>query len=150
MSFNEAKKIAQARREMYIAVNQMRRDMKREAIAHFQKSFDNEGFTEKSFWHWTPRKRVRGRVDDGHKILTKTGKLRNSIKTFVNSTKEYFTLRFSSNLPYAKIHNEGLTGLAWGKRVFKMAKRMFMGYSTVLDRKLTNLFDRRIKRIFNK
>lgn len=147
MAFNEARKITQAQKEMYVAVNAMRSDIKKEALQHYHMSFEKEGFTDRSFWHWTPLKRERKRYKSS-KILTNTGRLKKSIKTFSNSSRDGFYVRFSSNVKYAKIHNEGLNGLAYGRHPFKMPKRMFMGYSKVLDRKLQALFDRRIKRIF--
>lgn len=145
--FNEAKKITQAQKEMYVAVNAMRGDIKKVAAKHFDNSFVNEGFTDKSFWHWTPLKRERKRYKS-EKILQNTKRLRKGIKVFSNSTKNGFSVRFTNKVKYAAIHNEGLQGLAFGRHPFKMPKRMFMGYSTVLDRKLKNIFDKRIRKIF--
>lgn len=146
--FNEVRKITKAQQEMYVAVNSMRTDLKETALKHFKKSFYDEGFTEKSFWHWTPLKRERKGRFRGKKILTNTGKLKNSIKTRANSNKNGFSVTFFSNVKYAAIHNEGLYGKAFGKYPFKMPKRMFMGYSTVLDRKLQSIFNKKIQAIF--
>lgn len=144
---NEARKISQAQKEMYVAVNAMRTDIKKEALKHFQKAFSDEGFTDKSFWHWKPVKlEYRKRQYRNEKILKNTGRLKRGLKTFSNSTKEGFTVRFENNVKYVKVHNEGLR--AGRGRGFKMPKRMFMGYSHVLNRKLENIFNARIKRIF--
>ena len=50
---------------------------------------------------------------------------------------------------YAKIHNEGLMGLAFGKYPFKMPKRKFMGDSKILDKKLQTRIDNRLKKELN-
>jgi len=146
--FNEARKITKAQQQMYVAVNAMRTDLKETALKHFKKTFDDEGFTEKVFWHWTPLKTRRPERFRGQKILTNTGKLKRSIKTRASSNKRGFSVTFFSNVRYAAIHNEGLKGLAYGKYPFKMPKRMFMGYSTVLDRKLKAIFANKINKVF--
>lgn len=132
---------------MYVAVNAMRSDLTKVVAKHFDNSFVNEGFTYNSLMKWRERKRPDRYK---HKILQKSGKLRRSIKSKVFTTKNGFEIRFKSNLPYAQIHNEGLTGLAWGKHSFKMPKRQFMGYSRVLDLRIKKMFDRKIKKIFYK
>lgn len=147
MRFQEHKKISKAAEEMYVAVNKMREDMTKIAYKHFDNSFVNEGFTYNSLWKWKERKRPDRYT---HKILQKSGKLRRSIKSKVFTTKDRFEVRFSSNLPYAAIHNEGLIGSAWGKHKFKMPKRQFMGYSRVMDLKLQRIFNQRIRKIWPK
>jgi phage gpG-like protein len=147
--FNEAKKISKTIKHMVVARNEMRTQLKDVALKHYKKSFSDEGFTDKSFWHWTPLKRPRRGRYAGSKILTNTGKLKNSIRTTSNSNKEGFYVNFKSSLKYAKIHNEGLMGKAYG-HPFKMPKRMFMGYSTQLDKRLQRIFDKGIKKAFSK
>jgi phage gpG-like protein len=145
MKFNNHKKISDKAKQMYVGVNALRSDLTKLAEKHFDDSFKNEGFTYNSLWKWQPRKRPDRQR---HKILQKTGKLRRSIKSKVFTTKDGFEIRFKSNLVYAKIHNEGLMGKAWGKHSFKMPKRQFMGYSRVLDLRIRKIFDSRITKIF--
>jgi phage gpG-like protein len=133
---NESRKILQAKKEMYVAINAMREDMTKKAKKHFDDSFVNEGFTYNSLMKWRERKRPDRYK---HKILQKTGRLRRSVKTNTFSTKTYFEVRFRSNTPYSSRHNDGLDG---------MPKRQFMGYSPALNKRLTVIFDRRIKNIF--
>lgn len=147
MKFNEHKKISKKAEQMYVAVNALRTDLTKVAAKHFDYSFKNEGFTYNSLWKWQERKRPDRQR---HKILQKTGKLRRSIKSKVMTTKSGFEIRFKSDLVYAKIHNEGLMGKAWGKHPFKMPKRQFMGYSRVLDLRIKRIFDKRIPQIFYK
>lgn len=145
MVHTEHRKISQAAKEMYVAVNEMRKDLTKMASKHFDDSFKNEGFTYNTLWKWQPRKRPNRYT---HKILQKSGKLRKSIKSNVFTTKESFEVRFKSNVIYAKIHNEGLMGMAYGKHPFKMPKRQFMGYSRVLDLKIQRMFDKKIRKIW--
>lgn len=149
MAFNEVKKISKARKEMYVALNAMRTEIKQTALNHFQKAFKDEGFTDRAFWHWKPIKRhLRKPEYRNMPILQNTGRLKRSIKTFANSNRNGFKIRFSSNVKYARVHNEGLrAGRGSG---FKMPKRMFMGYSLVLDRKLQKIFNTKIRKIFPK
>lgn len=146
---NEARKLSEAARQMYVAVNAMRSEIKNEALKHFQKAFKDEGFTDKSFWHWKPVKlEYRKREYRNKKILENTGRLKRGLKTFSNSTQNGFTIRFENKVPYAAVHNEGLrAGRGSG---FKMPKRMFIGFSHVLNRKLINIFNKRIRKIFPK
>jgi phage gpG-like protein len=111
-----------------------------DAVAHFKKSFDNQGFTDESLTTWKPRKgqirglgaNVRGGLPNTKKTLTKTGALKKSIRVVsTNGLK----VRIESALAYSAIHNEGLRGNAWGRHPFKMPKREFMGNSRLLERR---------------
>ena len=141
MAFAEHKKITQAQREMYVAVNELRSKMTKEVAKHFDNSFVNEGFTYNSLMKWRERKKSYP-----HKILQKTGRLRRSIKTKVFTTKSYYEVRFSSDVPYADVHNEGLK--AGRGRGFTMPKRQFMGYSRSLDLRIKRMYERKITQIF--
>lgn len=145
---NQAYKISQKQKQMYVAVNAMRAYMKSEALKHTQKAFRDEGFTNNTLIKWKPLKRSRKSPFTGRKILDKTSALKNSITAKSSSTKNDFYVNLSSSKPYADIHNEGLRGRAFGKYPFKMPKRQFMGYSKVLDKKLEKFFRRRISIIF--
>jgi len=149
MAFNEARKISEARKQMHIAVNAMRDEIKSATLKHFDKAFVDEGFTDRAFWHWKPIKRhLRKPQYKDMPILQNTGRLRRNTKAFANSNQNGFKIRFTNSTKYAAVHNEGLrAGRGSG---FKMPKRMFMGYSLVLDRKLQKIFNTRIRRIFPK
>ena len=133
----------------------------RDSEAHFKKSFANEGFIDESFSPWKRLKVLKSKRGKGYdtyrhagtddargktfkvnrenfvrsvkrnKILTKTGALKNSLKTSLRNNIAII----SSSLPYSAIHNEGLMGKAWGKHPFKMPKRQFMGNSKSLERR---------------
>jgi len=70
--------------------------------------------------------------------LVKSGDLRRSIR-FDTVNKANLSVRIASDLPYAKIHNDGLTGRAWGKAPFKMPKRQFIGDSWNLNEKVKKI-----------
>lgn len=72
-------------------------DIKVELKDEFDKNFERKGFFSSP---WQRKKR-----DDGYELLTRTGALRRSIKatTSLNSA----SVIFSSELPYAQIHNQG-------------------------------------------
>ena len=114
------------------------------AVKHFKKSFDKEGFNNEPFVKWKPLKRERKRYAN-RKILTQTGALKNSLQYKSRLTKTEWSVVVTSTKIYAKIHNQGLMGLAWGKYPFKMPKRQFMGNSKILDKKIQTRIDNRIK-----
>lgn len=148
MAFNEARKITKKQQEMYVAVNAMRTYMKKEALNHSKKAFNDEGFTNNTLIKWKPLKRKRERPYTNNKILNKTGALKNSLKVRVKTTKLEFSVNVYSDKIYADIHNYGMYGNAFGRKRFKMPKRQFLGYSKVLDRKLESYFRNRINKIF--
>jgi len=101
---------------------------------HFKESFDNEGFKDKAVSKWKSVKRK-----DGKKILTQSGDLRNSIKV----TPQGNVLNVTSDLPYAKIHNEGGTAGRGGRTTID--KRQFIGESDSLN----DTFDKEASKILN-
>jgi phage gpG-like protein len=112
----------------------------KDAQVHFQKGFDNQGFTDENLQTWKPRKgqirslgaSVRSRLPNTKKTLTKTGALKRSIRIMNSGSRR---IRIVSDLPYSAIHNDGLMGRAWGRHSFKMPKRQFIGNSRILERR---------------
>lgn len=102
------------------------------------------------------RKGVKGTVfNSANKILEQSGNLRDSIKYKKLGPNLVWIGVDLSVIPYAKIHNEGLKGLAWGKNSFVMPKRQYMPMTgegpnkkilTAIQKKVT--FD--LKRIMQK
>jgi len=70
---------------------------------HFEDSFDNQGFTDSMLEPWEGRKvpDYGGQRD----ILIKSGALVDSLRVRIKDNQGEFTIY--SNLPYAKLHNEG-------------------------------------------
>jgi phage gpG-like protein len=153
--FNEARKLTKLQKDMYVGVNAMRTEIKDKALSFYKNSFKNQGFTDVALQPWKPLKRARVREKgkrgrQSSKILVKSGRLRDSLKVRMRSNKEEAVITIFSKVKYANIHNEGLMGLAFGKHPFRMPKRQFVGYSTILDKRLTNIFRKKINTIFNK
>jgi phage gpG-like protein len=136
-----------------------------EAKNHFVNSFRLQGFEDKTVEKWKPRKKkeAKGRgskksaaeagtvrsVKAGRAILVKSGDLRRSIRREpVNKAAMKVTI--ATDLVYARIHNEGLMGKAWGKAPFKMPKRQFIGGSFTLNTKVKKTITKSLDRLFKK
>lgn len=161
MKFAEARKIAEHLKKYEAEIDSMVNTMGVMAKNHFTKSFRDGGFTDESFTPWKKRENKvdnykRGKrgesgirslnVGRGILIGKGTGLLRKSI-SFRKKGKWSVVIN-TGNLPYAKIHNEGGMGKAFGKYPFKMPKRQFIGYSGKLNRQIITSFGNKIKRIF--
>lgn len=75
----------------------------RAGVNHFTDSFYNEGFTNKTFEAWQPRK---DNVDPGRKILVKSAGLLNSIVVITANDQ---LIEIGSGEAHAEIHNNGGT-----------------------------------------
>lgn len=126
-----------------------------EAVEHFRESFTNQGFTDEQLEPWAE---VERRKSDspwyGHsgqtgkfsaarttaKILTgETGELQNafSYRHIENG------VRVINDKAYAAVHQYGLQAKIYGKKLFKMIARPFVGPSKVMVSKIqTELKDR--------
>lgn len=72
-----------------------------ESRSFFIKSFSNQGFTDNNLEKWPARS--KNSKKSTKEILTKTGRLKRSIRISVGYQKAVL----STDVPYAKIHNEG-------------------------------------------
>ena len=129
-------------------------DVGNTAKVFFVDSFRKQGFDDKNVQKWKPRKRTTyttrsGKtVDDTTRaILVKIGDLRRSIIRNP-ANRAALSIKISTDLDYAKIHNDGLMGKAWGKHPFKMPKRQFMGDSYNLNEKVKAVIVKRLDNIF--
>jgi phage gpG-like protein len=133
-----------------------------EAVNHFQRSFDNEGFTDKTLDPWQDVKR---RDPDspwyGHsgqtgnfsqartaaKVLTgETRELRNGI-SYVHTDKG---VRVTSPTSYGRVHQFGLAAKVYGKASFQMTPRPFMGKSVLLKNNIEDKIKREFIKILKK
>lgn len=141
MKFNEARKIVKDMQMAEKTIADMVDTMGIYAINHYKKSFIDGGFTDLSFKAWKQRKRSRD--NEGRAILVKTGNLKRSL-TYRKIGR--YSVRIESNVPYAKVHNEGLrSGRGKG---FTMPERKFVGYSERLSRKIELRLRANIEKIF--
>jgi phage gpG-like protein len=135
-----------------------------EGQAHFEASWDNQGFTDKSLSKWKKRKAPRQftkrdhretaaykgfkHKDAGRAILvshgtdTKGTHLKDSIRTDANTSR----VIFATDKPYAQVHNEG--GRSGRGSGFIMVKRQFMGASEKLDQKIEKKLTKEITKFF--
>ena len=112
------------------------KQIQRELHVEFDKNFDREGlFAEK----WRRRK---NNVDPDRKVLTKTGALRESIES--SSGRGGAEIRFTSQSPYARVHNEGLR--AGRGKGFQMPKRQFIGDSPEVYKITNEIMERELNR----
>lgn len=125
-----------------------------EGLRHFEKSWDDQGFTNNNLVRWKKRKEPKygkkrwGKKNVGRAILvghqsdTKGTHLKDSLREEHNE-KEVI---FSTDKAYAQVHNEG--GKAGRGKGFIMEKREFMGESQVLNDKIAAKMDREIDKLF--
>jgi len=136
------------RSKMASTIPQLMKDM---ALEHFDNSFRNQGFTDIGFQPWKPRKaekrvvflgsrkRARGKDSAANRaILIRSGRLRRSIKARMAGK----SIIFSSDLPYAQIHNEG--GRAGRKLSAKIPRRRFAGRSAMLEADIRRMISREL------
>ena len=107
----------------------------------FKGQFHQEGFTNVSYKRWEKR-----RKSYRHKILTKSGALRDSIKS--KSSQSALTATVYTTLEYSEIHNEGLTGKLPQGGTFNMPKRQFIGDSQKLDKGVEMIIENEIDKLF--
>lgn len=123
---NNADKIikAKAKQLQRYMNSQLPKQAKDLGIQFFKSRFRAQGWLGESFKPWAKRKK-KDKRRPGRNILMDRGKLRNSIRAVISGD----TITFGSDVPYAKIHNEGGTiSHAEGKRiithkVYKSGKR---------------------------
>lgn len=121
----------------------------KEAVSHFQQSFEDEAFSNRSQKD-TPWKEVKRRSDPknktraagSRKILTgPTRELADSI----DYHRQGRDVAITSDKVYAEVHNKGLkAGRGSG---FKMPKRQFIGKSALLIKHTTKELEKFINRI---
>lgn len=143
---NNARQIfSDKRKRIQEQVMSMRTELGKMAVEHFTASFDREGFNNVPFMHWKHLKRPRPAPYTHNKILTRTGRLRRSLRYRTRVTKDSITTSVFTTVPYAAVHNEGLRS---GRgRGFKMPRRQFLGYSKLLENKYTTRLKWKLARI---
>jgi len=108
-----------------------------EAKNFFVNSFRVQGFEDKSVEKWKPRK-TQTKRNIGRAILVQSGDLRRSIiRQPVN--KANLSVKISTDLVYAKVHNEGIG---------KMPKRQFIGNSYKLNENCKKIVVSQLDKIF--
>lgn len=133
-----------------------------EAVAHYQDSFKNEGFTDKDLKGWDDVKR-RDKDSPWYGHSGQTGKFsqaRTTAKILTGETSElrdsiYFEhtdrgVRIISPTAYGRVHQFGLEAKIYGKKSFQMPARPFMGRSILLKNNIENKIKREFIKILNR
>lgn len=121
-----------------------------EAVNHFKDNFKAQKFVG-SLRKWKKRKKikVKGKLvanDPGRGILIKSGKLKKMIRrSHLNTKRAIIGIAGSVAPKYASVHNFGL--MSGRGKGFKMPQRKFMGESRVLNKKISRIIKREVKKI---
>ncbi len=136
-----------------------------EGQTHFEESFDNQGFTDKSLRKWKKRrfggKKTKKdgtgtkaykdflRKDKGRAILVshQGDKKGTHLKDSIRSSSSTKQVVFSTDKEYAQVHNEG--GHAGRGAGFEMPQRQFMGPSETLNERIDEKIEAEMDKFFN-
>ena len=72
----------------------------------FLASWQKQGWDDNGIAKWAPRKKNKNKRAAGRAILVKSGALRRAVNGSLRSAT-FNSIKFSVDLPYAQIHNEG-------------------------------------------
>jgi len=117
-------------------LNNALKDIKIELVDEFDRNFERKAFFDGDPWDEPKKDPNIG------SILNRSGRLRNSIHAELNQSEHQIS--FTSDTPYADIHNSGGEGLAWGKHPFTMPKRQFIGEHPEVENIVGNILDEHI------
>ena len=115
-----------------------------EGLRFIADNFAKQGFETKtgSYDTWKKKKNQQGKKTlIGNK---RGGSLKRSWQQESKATGE--TVEFTSSLPYAEVHNEGL--MAGRPPGFTMPRREMIGPSAALDARIEKKFDEMAKKVF--
>lgn len=118
-------------------------DVGNTAKVFFVESFRKQGFDDKNVQKWKPRKRTTYKTKSGkvvddttRAILVKTGDLRRSIIRNP-ANRAALSIKISTDLPYAKVHNDGETINVSGRKGSGTITRSIRGSAGFKDGKFT-------------
>lgn len=128
------------------------------AVTLFHDNFTQQGFMDEELTPWENRK---SKKDTDRAILILRGRLRRSVRVTRKSIQEVV---IGSDVPYAKVHNEGgqiqVSGHARKSKkgnqfpvrgyMYLAKRRQFMGTSKKLDQQVQNYFSEQFNIIKNK
>jgi len=136
-----------------------------EGQIHFEKSFDNQGFTDRATRKWKGRKfggnktkrdgtatkayKEFLRKDKGRAILVshQGDKKGTHLKDSIRSSHTTKQVAFSTDKEYAQVHNEG--GHAGRGAGFEMTQRQFIGPSEKLNERIDEKIEAEMDKFFN-
>lgn len=116
-------------------INSILKDIAVEAGDEFQRNFQRKGFFEKR-WQATKKHNKIG------SLMNRTGRLSGSIHSKIEGNSVVFT----SDVPYAAVHNDGGTiRKRGGKGTFKMPQRQFIGSHPKLEQAIVEIATEKIE-----
>lgn len=116
----------------------------REAKDHFQDNFLKGGFVNNGLHPW-PRSKRQGKAKGSKGSYKTLLSGRNHLFSAIGYRVEPGKVTLSNNVPYARVHNEGLR--AGRGKGFTMPRRQFMGESHELTQKIRKTIETEIGRI---
>jgi len=138
-------KLNEIRSRLPAAIKRLPGIAKVEGLRFIADNFKNEGFEEKtgSYKPWK-KKAAKGSRKNTLMGEKRGGSLKRSWKQ--ETTESEKQVEFTSSLPYAEVHNEGLT--AGRPPGFTMPERKMIGDSEALSKRIEGKFDRMVDDIF--
>lgn len=138
-------KLAEIRKRIPEILKRLPGIAKVEGLNFIHDNFDKEGFENKpgSVKKWDKRKKETGKGKKkraGRQVLIDKGKLRRSWDQ--ETTAKGTAVEFTSSMPYAEAHNDGLK--AGRPPGFTMPERKMIGDSEALDKRIENKLDRMV------
>jgi phage gpG-like protein len=138
-------KLNEIRQRIPAAIKRLPGIAKVEGLRFIADNFAKEGFEEKtgSYTAWK-KKKAKGARKNTLMGEKRGGSLKRSWKQ--ETTASDTQVEFTSSLPYAEVHNEGLT--AGRPPGFTMPERKMIGDSEALTKRIEAKLDRMVEQIF--
>jgi phage gpG-like protein len=145
MSSEFFKKLDEIRHRIPEAIKRLPGIAKVEGLRFIADNFDKQGFEDKpgSYKSWE-KKKTKGASKKTLMGEKRGGSLKRSWKQETTNTDK--VVEFTSSLPYAEVHNEGLQ--AGRPPGFTMPERKMIGDSEALNKRIENKLDRMVNDIF--
>lgn len=162
----------------YVEGNDIKDVAGKEAVDHYQGSFENEGFTDETLEPWDDVARrdpkspwyghsgfssgkAKKKIKKGDtQLVGNFSKTRATAKILRGETSDLRNsisykyaekgVRVTSPIPYGRVHQFGMQSKIYGKGVFTQKKRPFMGKSKVLKANIEDKIKREIKKILTR
>ena len=112
---------------------------------HFKDSFRKGGFVNGGLHRWKPSKRQSNPKHPDRAYGTLLSRRNHLYSSIRHSTRPYVAV-VSTNVPYAKAHNEGTDNAGRGHKT-RVPKRQFMGDSKELTEQVRSIVTQEINKI---
>ena len=129
-----------------------------EATNEFKENFDKQTFDGKKWQDvkrrdpnspWYGHSGQTGKKSESRKTAKILDGETGELKGATSWRREGDRVIITNDKPYAQVHNEGLPAKIYGKKVFQMPKRQFIGVTPKLKKSIQNKIERDITKIIN-